>query len=324
MTKADPRRTSGKRKSAEVGADRPPVLRQPMLATLVDKPFDAPGWVFEEKYDGDRLLAYKNGGRVRLLSRAGKDRTTKYPDLAAAIAALPAKSLVLDGEVVVFDRDGVSRFQMLQKQTGRPVYAAFDCLYRNGEDLRQLPLSDRRKALQASVRPGKALRLSRRLDANGIKAFRQAKSKGFEGLVAKQLSAPYVEGRSPFWRKVKVHQEDEFVVVGFTPPAGKRHYFGALLLGAHHKGKLHYVGRVGTGFDRQRLSALHRKFRSLITDHSSLAERPPGRRLTFLKPRLVAQISYQEITGDGKLRQPVFLGLRDDKRAADVEMPVPG
>lgn len=324
MTKAGPRRTSGKRKSSVEQTERLPVLRQPMLATLVDKPFDAPGWVFEEKYDGDRLLAYKSGSRVRLLSRAGKDKTVKYPDLAAAIAALPAKSLVLDGEVVVFDRDGVSRFQLLQKQAGRPVYVVFDCLFRNGEDLRRLPLSDRRAALKASVRPGKALRLSRRLDANGIKAFRQAKSSGFEGLVAKQLSSPYVESRSPFWRKVKVHQEDEFVVVGYTPPAGKRDYFGALLLGAHDKGRLRYVGRVGTGFDQDTLSALYEKFRPLITDNSPLAERPPGRRLTFLKPRLVAQISYQEITQDGKLRQPVFLGLRDDKRAADVAMPVPG
>jgi bifunctional non-homologous end joining protein LigD len=295
-----------------------------MLATLVAKPFDKPGWVFEEKYDGDRLLAYKNGTRVRLLSRAGKDRTGKYPELTAAIAALPARSLLLDGEVVVFDRDGVSRFQLLQKQAGRPVYAVFDCLFRNGEDLRRLPLSDRRKALQASVRPGASLRLSRRLAANGIKAFRQAKSSGFEGLVAKQLGSPYVEGRSPLWLKVKVRQEDEFVVVGFTPPAGKREYFGALLLGAYVKGKLDYVGRVGTGFDRDTLAGLYGKFRPLITDNSPLAERPPGKRLTFLKPRLVAQISYQEITADGKLRQPVFLGLRDDKRAADVEMPVAG
>jgi bifunctional non-homologous end joining protein LigD len=322
MSRADP--PSRKRKSVPVQTDRLPVLRQPMLATLVAKPFDTPGWVFEEKYDGDRLLAYKRGGQVRLLSRSGKDRTAKYPDLAAAIAALPANSLLLDGEMVVFDRDNVSRFQLLQKQAGRPVYAVFDCLYRNGEDLRQLPLSDRRAVLKASVRPGKLLRLSRRLDANGIKAFRQAKSSGFEGLVAKQLSSPYVEGRSSLWRKVKVHQEDEFVVVGFTPPAGQRDYFGALLLGAHQKGKLRYVGRVGTGFDQDMLSALHRKFGPLITDKSPLAERPPGRRLTFLKPRLVAQISYQEITQDGRLRQPVFLGLRDDKRAADVEMPVPG
>lgn len=295
-----------------------------MLATLVAKPFRAAGWTFEEKYDGDRMLAYKDGGRVRLLSRSGKERTKNYPDLADAVAALPARTLLLDGEVVVFGRDGVSHFQLLQKRAGRPVYVAFDCLFRNGEDLRHLPLSDRRKALSASVRQGRSLRRSRKLNADGIKAFRQAKAKGYEGVVAKELAAPYVEGRSSHWRKVKVYQEDEFVVIGFTPPSGKRDFFGALLLGAFAKDKLQYVGRVGTGFDRDTLKALHRKFQPLVTAETPVAERPPGRGLRFLKPRLVAQISYQELTQDGKLRQPVLLGLRDDKRAADVKMPASG
>jgi bifunctional non-homologous end joining protein LigD len=141
-----------------------------------------------------------------------------------------------------------------------------------------------------------------------------------EGLVAKNLSSPYVEGRSPFWRKIKVRQEDEFIVLGFTRPGGVRQHFGALLLGPHDRGQLRYVGKVGTGFDRKTLAALHAKLRPLIT-----AEYPtpdiPGKSNTYVKPRLMAQISYQELTADGMLRQPVYLGLRKDKPAKDVSLP---
>jgi len=142
--------------------------------------------------------------------------------------------------------------------------------------------------------------------------------------VAKDLSAPYVEGRSRYWLKVKVHREDEFIVIGYTPPQGERKYFGALLLGAYVRGKLTYVGRVGTGFDRKALASLYRTFRPLVTEKPDLTSPPPGKELTFLRPKLVAQIAYQEITADGKLRQPVFLGLRDDKKARDVTLPLPG
>jgi bifunctional non-homologous end joining protein LigD len=157
-----------------------------------------------------------------------------------------------------------------------------------------------------------------------MKAFAQAKRAGYEGLVAKDLSAPYVERRSRRWLKIKVHREDEFIVIGYTPPQGGRKYFGALLLGAYVRGKLVYVGRVGTGFDRQTLASLYRAVRPLVSGELELPSQPPGKGLTFLRPQLVAQIAYQEITADGKLRQPVFLGLRDDKKARDVTLPLPG
>ena len=298
-----------------------PFRVQPMLATLVSEPFDRPGWTYEEKYDGIRILAYKEGRHVQLLSRNAIDRTSSFLGVAAAIAALECSTLLLDGEVVLFDKKRVSRFQLLQRGGAEAVYAVFDCLYRQGRDLRREPLTARRAELEESVAPGKFLMLSSRLGADGLAAYRLARRKGFEGLVAKDLSSPYVEGRSKLWLKVKVHQQDEFVIGGFTQPSGSRKYFGALLLGAYEGKKLQYAGKVGTGFDAQTLAALHKKFVPLIRAHSPFAQPLRERDVTFLAPRLVAQVSYQEWTADGLLRQPVFLGLRDDKAPTEVELP---
>ena len=292
-----------------------------MLATLVAGPFDRPGWVYEEKYDGDRVLAYKERDRVRLLSRNGKDRTGRFPRIAAAIRSLTPSTLLLDGEVVVFDRKRVSRFQLLQQGKGEPVYAVFDCLFCEGKDLRREPLSIRRAAMEKSIGAGKLLLPSRKLAANGLKDFRIAQQRGYDGLVAKDPSSPYVEARSNQWLKVKVHQEDEFVTARYTKPAGSRQYFGALLLGAYDQGKLHYVGKVGTGFDHKTLAALHKRFQPFVRTKSSFADPPREKGVVFLAPRFIAQISFQEWTAERKLRQPVFLGLRDDKRPQDVVLP---
>jgi bifunctional non-homologous end joining protein LigD len=294
-----------------------------MLATLVGEPFDRPGWVYEEKYDGDRMLAYKEGSRVRLLSRNHKDHTARFPQIAAAVARLAPATLLLDGEVVVFDRRQVSRFQLLQQDRGEPVYAVFDCLFRDGRDLRREPLAARRAELEEVVRSQGVLLLSRRLAANGLEAYKSAKRRGFEGLVAKDLSSSYVGKRSRSWLKVKVHQEDEFVIAGYSAPAGSRKYFGALLLGAYVRRELHYAGKVGTGFDSKTLAALYRHFQPLISRKPTLVDPPRERDVTYLRPRLVAQISYQELTADRKLRQPVYLDLRNDKRAAEVKFPKP-
>ncbi len=296
-----------------------------MLATLVAAPFDRPAWVYEEKYDGDRILAYKEGSRVRLLSRNGKDRTERFPSVARAIADLDARTLLLDGEVVVLDGRGVSRFQLLQRTRGEPVYAVFDCLFRDGQDLRGKPLSQRRAVLERSLsRAGPALMPSRRLATDGFEAFRVAKSRGYEGLVAKDLSSPYRQARSTKWLKVKVHQEEEFIVCGYTKPSGTRQHFGALLLGAYTGDELHYVGKVGTGFDGPTLAALYRRFQPLVRANPALVDPPRERGAIFLAPKLIAQISFQEHTADGKLRQPVFLGLRDDKSPREVRLADPG
>jgi bifunctional non-homologous end joining protein LigD len=292
-----------------------------MLATLVREPFHRPGWVYEEKYDGFRILAYKEGPRVTLLSRNQKNLTATFAAIAEAVGKLSARTLLLDGEVVAFDRHGVSRFQLLQNLGSEPKYAVFDCVYVNGHDLRKDPLSARRAELEQAIpRPGRII-LSARLSDHGLKAYEAAKRKGLEGVVAKIASAPYREGRSKDWLKFKVRQEDEFVIVGYTAPHRSRLYFGALLLAAHDQGKLCYVGKVGTGFDRARLAELHRKFQPLVRAKAAVADPPRKPDVTWVAPRLVAQISYEELTGDRKLRQPVFLGLRDDKSARDVTVP---
>jgi bifunctional non-homologous end joining protein LigD len=304
-------------------SDRIPFRVQPMLATLVREPFDKPGWVYEEKYDGIRILAYKEGKRVELVSRNEIDRTEGFPQIVDAIRALKPATLLLDGEVVVFDRKNVSRFQLLQKGKGKAVYAVFDCLYREGSDLRRKELSVRREAIQKSLDGSGSLFPSRRLAKNGLEAFREAKRRGYEGVVAKDLASDYLERRSRDWLKIKVHQEDEFVIGGLTKPEGSRKYFGALLLGAYQEGKLHFVGKVGTGFDDCTLAALYEKFRPLVTERPPFVDLPREKGRTYLAPKLVAQISFQEWTADMKLRQPVFLGLRDDKKAKEVVLPEP-
>jgi bifunctional non-homologous end joining protein LigD len=298
--------------------NRIPFRVHAMLATLVAEPFRKRGWVFEEKYDGDRLLAYKDRDRVRLLSRNGKVRTRGFPRIAAAIASLRSQTLILDGEVVVFDSKGVSRFQLLQQDNAEAVYAVFDCLFHDGKDLRHEPLSVRRAVMKTAIGSRRVLFPSHRLAANGLEAFRMAKRRGYEGLVAKDSSSPYVEARSTKWLKVKVHQEEEFVICGYTKPAGTRQHFGALLLGAYGENKLHYVGKVGTGFDESTLAALYKRFQPWVRSKVALIDPPREKGVVFIAPKLVAQISFQEWTADRKLRQPVFLGLRNDKSARSV------
>jgi bifunctional non-homologous end joining protein LigD len=303
------------------GKDRIPFRVKPMLATLVRKPFHVPGWTYEEKYDGYRILAYKEGDRVTLLSRNANDRTATYGSVARAVALIRAHKVLLDGEVVAFDKERVSRFQLLQNGAASAVYAVFDCLYISGRDLRREPLSARRPAAESAIGKIKGLMISRRLAENGLEAFKIAQKRGYEGLLAKDLSSPYVEGRSPKWLKVKVHQEEEMVIAGFTKPEGSRHHFGALLLGAYENGGLRYVGKVGTGFTAETLASLYIKFKPLVHSAPSFADPPREKGVTYLRPKLVAQIAFQEWTADRKLRQPVFLGLRDDKRPEEVQLP---
>jgi bifunctional non-homologous end joining protein LigD len=295
-----------------------------MLATLVDAPFHAPGWVYEEKYDGIRILAAKHGRRVQLVTRNLIDRTSDFPAIAAAIARLPAPTLLLDGEIVVFDAAGVSRFQLFGGDPRRePVYVVFDVLCARGRDVRGRPLADRRTLLTKEVRVGGPLRLARRLAADGFKAFERARAQGLEGIVAKDAASPYETGkRSMAWRKVKIRAEEEFVIGGFTAPAGARSHFGAILVGAFEGDRLRYAGKVGTGFTTKTLTALAARFRPLVRATPPFVDPPRERGVTWLEPRLVAQIGFMERTGDGRLRHPVFLGVREDKAASDVRWTV--
>jgi bifunctional non-homologous end joining protein LigD len=292
-----------------------------MLATLVAEPFHRPGWVYEEKYDGYRILAYKEGRKVTLFSRNAKDRTESFSAVAEAIAGLPARTLLLDGEVAAFDRALISRFQLLQQGSVPYVYAVFDCLYRAGRDLRSEPLSRRRELLEEEIGERDLLFASRRLPGNGLAAYRFAKKKGYEGLIAKDASSPYIAGRSTKWLKVKVHQEEEFVIGGYTAPAGSRSHFGALLLGAYRGPDLLYAGKVGTGFSQKTLSSLYKTFQPFIQKTSPFPDPPREKGATWIAPKLVARISFHEWTADQRLRQPVFLGLRDDKKPAECLFP---
>jgi bifunctional non-homologous end joining protein LigD len=298
--------------------DKIPFRISPMLATLVNRPFSKEGWIFEEKYDGVRMLAYKEGQNVSLISRNGIDRSNRYPTVAAEVERLNANTLLLDGEIVVFDPRRVSRFQLLQQGKGKVQFAVFDCLYKDGKDLRHETLSSRRKALEQAVKPSATVEIAKRLANDGLQAFETATKRGLEGVIGKDSSAPYSEGRSTAWLKVKINQQEEFVIGGFTPPDGSRHHFGALLLGAFRGRELRYVGKVGTGFNEQILDSLHKKMKTLARQSSPFSSDIGEKSATFISPKLVAQIAFTERTKDGKLRHPVYLGLRDDKSAGEV------
>jgi len=297
-----------------------------MLTTLVGAPVDRPGWIAEEKYDGIRLLAYKEGRAVSLITRNDIDRTASFPGVATAIAKLPAPTLVLDGEVVIFDEAQVSRFGLLQRRDGARelVYVAFDCLYARGRDLRRRPLGERRAHLEREVRPDKALTIARRLPGTGSEAYEEARRLGLEGIILKDESSPYEAGtRSRAWLKVKLRNEEEFVIGGYTAPAGARSHFGALLAGAWDGDRLRYAGKVGTGFTERTLADLMRRFRPLVRPTSPFADRVRERDATWLEPVLVAQLAFTERTRDGKLRHPAYLGLREDKPAREVTWTTP-
>jgi len=297
-----------------------------MLATLVDTPFHRPGWVWEEKYDGIRLIAYKDGREVRLITRNDIDRSVDFPGVAAAIARLSAPTLILDGEVVVFDAGRVSRFSLLQRRGdgSASVYVAFDCLYARGRDLRGRPLRERRQHLEREVRAGPALLVARRLAGTGSQAYEEAHRLGLEGIILKDESALYESGaRSRAWLKVKLRNEEEFVIGGYTAPGGARTHFGALLVGAWQGDRLRYAGKVGTGFTQRTLTELMRRFRPLVRASSPFADPVRERDATWLDPVLVAQLAFTEWTQDGKLRHPAYLGLREDKHGRDVTWPAP-
>jgi bifunctional non-homologous end joining protein LigD len=290
-----------------------------MLASLSKEMVSGPEWVYEEKYDGIRALAYRDGDRVRVLSRTGQDLTAGVPNIVEALRGLSDDDFVLDGELVVFDKTGVSRFQLLQRRRDprlRVMYVVFDCLRSQGRDLPRRPLEERRKRVLELI-PARSgpLMPSRRLPRHGEKALATARAKGWEGIIVKLATSPYEPGvRSRAWLKVKVRGEAEFVIGGYTPPQGSRAELGALLVGLYDRGKLRFTGKVGTGYTQDTLLDLGAKLKRLRTDACPFDPPPRVPDAVWVQPRLVAQIAYAEWTADGKLRQPAFLGLRTDKK----------
>jgi DNA ligase D-like protein (predicted ligase) len=307
-----------------------------MLATLTERRDFGADWLLERKFDGERCVARKRGGEVRLESRTGKDLTTTYPEVRAALVTQRAREFLLDGEVVAFEGDQTS-FSRLQQRLGATapsrqqiaaypvVYCVFDVLESDGEVLTRRPLEERRARLTRAIRPSAALQLSEAWRDNAQRRFDDACHSGWEGLIAKRADAPYVPGRSKDWLKLKCHWEQEFIIGGYTDPTGSRTDFGALLVGYHEEGRLRYAGKVGTGYTAARLRDLGARLRSLETSGPSFIDAKPIPRGThWTRLELVAQIGFAEWTNDGRLRQPRFLGLRDDKRPADVVRERPG
>ncbi len=291
-----------------------------MLASLSKDLVTGAEWVYEEKYDGIRAVAYRDGDRVRLLSRTGQDLTVGFSAIVDAIRNLPDPDLVLDGELVVFDKSGVSRFQLLQRRGidrgTRTLYVVFDCLRSKGRDLLHRPLEERRgRLLELIPKRAGPLMPSRRLPRDGERALATAREKSWEGVIAKIATSPYEPGaRSRAWLKLKVRGESEFVIGGYTPPHGSRTELGALLVGLYDAGKLRYTGKVGTGYTQETLRDLGTKLDDLRTETPPFDPAPRVSGAIWVKPRLVAQLVYAEWTADGKLRQPAFLGLRTDKK----------
>ena len=296
----------------------------PMLATLSDARSLGAGWLLERKLDGVRCLAVADGGRVRLFTRTERDVTARWPAVAEAVAAL-GREVVLDGEVVAMDGDEPLGFQALQQGGGPVALWAFDVLYAEGEDLRDRPLRERRAVLEQLVRGGPALRVTEAWEGDTERRYAEACRAGWEGLIAKVAGGRYVGGRSREWLKLKCLAEQEVVVGGWTDPRGTRSGLGALLAGVYDDGALRYVGKIGTGFDRGTLGDLVERLAPLERDTSPFAEpiRPRVNGVHWVEPLLVAQVGFQEWTSAGRLRQPRYLGLRDDKAPEEVVRETP-
>jgi bifunctional non-homologous end joining protein LigD len=321
-------RRSTERIAAWPGVRRAPLPRSPgvQLATLVAAAPDGPEWLHEIKFDGYRIVARLEHGAARLLSRNGKDWTERFPEVAAAVARLPARDALLDGEVAAVLPGGITSFQALQNvlsggRRATVAYYLFDLLHLDGLDLTRAPLEARKEALRDLVRAASdPLRFSDHVVGSGPEVLRQACGMSVEGIVSKRRDAPYEARRSGTWLKVKCLRGQEVVIGGFTEPTGTRTALGALLIGVHdEQGALRYAGKVGTGFTTATLRALHRRLRALEVPRSPFADRIPGAaRAHWVRPELVAEVAFTEWTDDGKLRHPSFKGLREDKAAADV------
>lgn len=303
-----------------------PESLEPQLATLVDAPPASGTWSWEMKFDGYRLLARIDGSDVRLVTRNGRDWTQRLPSLARAVAELELPGGWIDGEIVVADANGVSDFQRLQNafdsaRTEDVVYYVFDLPFCAGYDLRQVPLRERRALLREWLRahPSERVRFSDDFSAAPDELLRSACALGMEGLIGKRVDSPYVSRRSPSWIKLKCTNRQEFVVGGYTDPQGSRNAFGALLLGVHDgSGALRYAGKVGTGFDEAGLRELLAQLKARETDASPFAQRVRERGAHWVRPELVAEVSFAQWTSGGRVRQPVFHGLRDDKPATAI------
>ena len=326
---SDKKRSAKARHSKDAGtahAAQLPLIG-PELATLVQDVPEGDAWLFEIKFDGYRGIGYADGARSRIVTRNGHNWSDKFAPVVESLASLPCKQAIVDGEIVVLRPDGVSDFQLLQNaldaNNQRDLrYYIFDLLHLDGDDLRDMPLVERKarlKQLLAKTPTSGRLLYSDHAQSDGEQMFEQARQHGLEGLIAKRKNSTYVSRRSLDWVKIKCTRRQEFVVAGFTQPGGSRSAFGALLLSYYEdNGDLIYAGRVGTGFNAASLRYLSTLMQPLHRDTAALKLPPRERGITWVEPKLVVEVSFSNWTQDGALRHPSFQGVRDDKSPRDV------
>jgi bifunctional non-homologous end joining protein LigD len=307
---------------------------KPMLATLVNEAFDKPGWSFEIKWDGYRALSLLRNGKVELKSRNDKSFNDKFYPIYEVLQQWDI-NVVLDGEIVVLDENGLSNFQRLQswrsEADGELFYYIFDILWLDGHDLTGLTLSQRRKILKSLIQGNDIIRVSETFDASGTAFFESARKLGLEGIIAKKDNSMYVPAtRSNEWLKIKSNRRQEVVIGGYTNNEGSDKLFSALLVGVFENGKLQYTGKIGTGFNKKLQEEMIKQFKTLIVKKSPFSQipdinkpsrfrpNPPKATAVWLKPELVCEVSYAEMTSDGVMRHPSFEGMRIDKNANTV------
>jgi len=325
MKRIDSKKLPGMRKTPM------PEFLPPQLATLVSEPPPGDEWLHELKFDGYRMLCYLTRGKARFLSRNGKDWTEKFPNLLEALKKFPAATAILDGEIVILDKEGRSSFQKLQqamKTSSSPfIFEIFDLVYVDGWNLTGTPLRKRKALLQELLTSDKVkgtrgqLKYSDHVEGNGPQVFKQACEHDIEGIVSKLADSTYESTRSRNWLKTKCIKRQEFVIAGYTPSKKAFPGFGSLILGVYDKGKLVYSGRVGTGFSIKQRLEIQKKLDRISQASMPFAVRPkdPGlREAHWAKPLLVAEVEFTEWTADGSIRHPSFQGLREDKKPAEV------
>lgn len=301
---------------------------KPMLCTLIDEPFDSKDWLFEIKWDGYRAIASKYNGSIELYSRANTDFSTHYPPIAEAIRTLK-HDVVLDGEIVVTDKDGVPHFEALQNWRHTPegelTYQAFDLLWYDGHDLRNMPLIERKQLLASLIHTESVLRYSDHVEHEGVALFRQIQKRGLEGVVAKKALSTYQENnRGVAWLKIKTYQRQEVVIGGFTEPRGSRKYLGSLIVGVYKNNELIYTGHSGGGIPDEQRKLLHEKLTKLERKTSPFATEPkPNAPAHWVRPELVCEMSFSEWTSDDRMRHPKYEGMRTDKPARDIRREAP-
>ncbi|MGB8888309.1 MAG: non-homologous end-joining DNA ligase [Candidatus Korobacteraceae bacterium] len=317
----------------------------PMLATLIDKPFDDDEWLYEIKWDGYRAIAYLDGKSVRLVSRNQNDLTAAYPELHAIPGHVRARTAILDGEIVALDEQGRPSFSLMQQRTGvgqggrrirrtrddiPVVYYVFDVLYLDGYDVTQVELEKRKQLLASILITDDLVRYSDHYVGNGTALFEAAAQRGLEGIVAKRRHSCYVQKRSSEWLKLKIVKRQECVIGGYTDPRGSRENFGSIVLGLYDdQGRLIPVGQAGSGFTERTHADMWKRLHMLETDRNPfLGKVESDRRVHYVKPELVAEIKFSDWTHEGqsggvKMRAPVFQGLRLDKKASECRFERP-